>query len=117
MINGFWLSTFVLMGMSIGMIYFRYSSKSLETNWPIVYYALTVIHLQLYEGGLAPNFVFTGIIAAALLRFEFMAGWFLKAIQFLEYACLGCSSFERYSSSRPDSFSARQPPSKLTGFS
>jgi hypothetical protein len=88
MINGFWLSTFILMGLTLGMIYFRYASKTLESNWPIVYYAFAVIHLQLYEGGLAPNFVFTAIIAAALLRFEFMSGWFLRVIQMLEYVCL-----------------------------
>jgi hypothetical protein len=88
MIDGFWISTCLLIAMTVGIIYFRYSTTMLESNWPLVYYAFVVLHLQLYPEGLSQQVVFAAILAAMFIRFEFLAGWFLKTVQMIEYVLL-----------------------------
>ena len=88
MIDGFWLSTFILMVMTAGVIYFRYASNATESNWPLVYYAFAVLHLQWYPDGLTQGVVFGSIIAAMFIRFEFLSGMFLKIVQVVEYIAL-----------------------------
>lgn len=88
MINGYWLGSFILLGMTLGVIYFRYSAKETNSNWPLVYYALALIHHSLFPEGLPDNVLYGSVIAAALLRFEFMSGWFLRLIHAVEYICL-----------------------------
>lgn len=88
MIDGFWLSTCLLIAMTVGIIYFRYSITSQDSNWPLVYYAFVVLHLQLYPEALSQNVVFAAILAAIFIRFEFLAGWFLKTVQLAEYVLL-----------------------------
>jgi hypothetical protein len=88
MIDGAWLATVVLFLMTIGLIFFRYNTLTHDSNWPLVYYALAVTHFQMFEDGLDSNVLFSAIIAAMLLRFEFMAGWPLKVVQMAEYVLL-----------------------------
>ena len=82
------LCTFILMVLAVGMVLYRYTSKSHDSNWPVVFYALAFGHLQIFEGGLYPNLVYSAFVCGALLRFEFMSGWFLTIIEILEYGCL-----------------------------
>lgn len=95
-IDGAWLSTAILLVMTVGLVMFRYTARTHESNWPLVYYALAVGHLQLFEGGLEPNLVFAAIVAAMLLRFEFMSGWFLKVVQIAEYAFLALIGYRLF---------------------
>lgn len=88
MINGFWLGSFLLLAMTLGVIYFRYSAKDTNSNWPIIYYALALLHHSLFPEALPDNILYGAVITAALLRFEFMSGWFLKMVQGIEYLCL-----------------------------
>ena len=88
MIDGFWISTLILLVMTIGVIYFRITALTTESNWPLVYYSFAVLHLQLYTEGLYAEVVFSCILAAMFLRFEFMSGWIQKVIQAIEYVCL-----------------------------
>lgn len=88
MIDGYWISTALLIALTIGVIYFRYATTVTESNWPLVYYFFAVLHMQLYPDGLAREVVFAAILAAMFIRFEFLSGAFLKAIQIAEYICL-----------------------------
>jgi hypothetical protein len=88
MIDGFWISTAIMLLMSFGVIYLRYSAASTESNWPLVYYAFAVLHMQLYPEGLSQEILLPAILAAMLIRFEFMSGWFLKLIQIAEQIAL-----------------------------
>lgn len=96
MINGEWLATVILFLMTFGLIIFRYNSLSTESNWPLVYYALAVTHFQLFEGGLDSRILFSAIIAAMLLRFEFLAGWPLKVIHVAEYILLALIAYRLF---------------------
>ena len=96
MIDGFWISTIVLIAMTFGVIYFRVTAQSTESNWPLVYYVFAVLHLQLNPEGLSQSVVFSSILAAMLIRFEFMSGWFLKLIQIAEFIGLGLIAYSLF---------------------
>ncbi len=96
MINGEWLGTVILFLMTIGLMFFRYNSPTQESNWPLVYYTLAVLHFQMFEGGLDSRILFSAIAAAALLRFEFMAGWPLKVVQGAEYLLLALIGYRLF---------------------
>ncbi len=96
MINGEWLATVILCMMTVGLILFRYNSPKTESNWPLVYYALAVLHFQMFEGGLDSRILFSAVIAAMLLRFEFMAGWPLKVIHTAEYILLAILAYQLF---------------------
>lgn len=96
MINGEWLATVILFMMTIGLILFRYNSPKTDSNWPLVYYTLAVLHFQMYEGGLNSQLLFSSVIAAMLLRFEFLAGWPLKVIHMAEYILLALIAYQLF---------------------
>lgn len=96
MINGEWLATVILFMMTIGLIFFRYNSRNTDSNWPLVYYALAVTHFQLFEGGLDSRVLFSAVIAAMLLRFEFLAGWPLKVVHVAEYILLALIAYRLF---------------------
>lgn len=88
MIDGFIISTCILMAMTVGVIYFRYTSQTTDSNWPLVYYVFAVLHLQLYPDGLSQAVVVTGIAAAMFIRFEFLSGIYLKIVEIAEFIVL-----------------------------
>ena len=88
MIDGFWLSTIILLAMTLGVVYFRYSSRALDSNWPLIYYTFAVLHVQLYPEGLNKIVVFTAVLMAMALRFEFLSGWMITLVQAIEYLSL-----------------------------
>ena len=89
MISTYAVASFVLLILTGWIIAFRYTSRTTDSNWPLIYYALVVVHLQVFEEGLNRNVVFLAVAAAMTLRFEFMSGFFLKLIEAVEYGCLG----------------------------
>lgn len=94
MTDGYWLSSFILMAMTIGVMYFRYSTQTFDSNWPLIYYALAVVHLQWFPEGLSQPLLFATIVAAMFIRFEFLAGLFAKIVQFWEYAGLTLIAYQ-----------------------
>ncbi|GAB4368545.1 MAG: hypothetical protein OHK0021_11720 [Bryobacter sp.] len=95
-INGEFLGTAILFLMTIGLMFFRYNAANTESNWPLVYYALAVIHYQMFEGGLDQRVLFSAIFAAGLLRFEFLAGWPLKLVQVVEAVLLALIAYRLF---------------------
>lgn len=97
MIDGFWIGTVVLLVMTCGVFYFRYAGRAIDSNWPLVYYAFVVVHLQMFpDGGLNQILVLTAILAAMTLRFEFLTGWLVTVIQGIEYLCLAAIAFQLF---------------------
>ena len=60
----------------------------IESNWPLFYYFGVVSHSCYYPGVLDPAWVYSGVVCTLLLRFEFMGGFFLKAIRFIDFVVL-----------------------------
>lgn len=85
MIDGYWISTVILIAMSLGIVYFRITSQTPESNWPLVYYFFVILHQQLFPEGLSEGIVFSTAFASMLIRFEFMSGWLLTVVQGCEF--------------------------------
>lgn len=86
--SAFNITTFLLLALTVWTIYSRYRTR-LENNWPLFYYLALVAYTRKFEQVMDFNYVLVAIVCAALLRFEFLGGWFVKVLQFVETAALG----------------------------
>lgn len=65
------------------------ANMPLESNWPLLYYVLLLILANWRPGVLEPRVVYVAVIAALLLRFEFMNRRFVVVVKTAEIACFG----------------------------
>ena len=61
----------------------RFSGR-FDPSWQLLVWALVVVFSNIYEGAVHPTVVYIGVVCALLLRFEFMGGWVLKVVRFIE---------------------------------
>jgi hypothetical protein len=64
--------------------------KRYDSNLPLLFYFVLVMFNNMSDRGVNPYLLYTGLILALLLRFEFMGGSFAKLVAFLTTASLGC---------------------------
>lgn len=81
------ITTLVLLSLTVWVIVIRYRTK-LESNWPLFYYIALGGYAARFEETIHPLPVMVAAGMALLLRFEFLGGWVLKAIQYIETAAL-----------------------------
>src|SRR5580704_14369353 len=62
--------------------------KRYDSNLPLLFYFVLVMFNNMSERGVNPYLLYTGLIMALLLRFEFMGGIIAKAVAFLAAASL-----------------------------
>ena len=62
----------------------RFTSP-IDTPWPMVYYFLLVLFIRSNEGDFNNYLIFFGIVCALFLRYEFMAGFIMKAFRTGEF--------------------------------
>ena len=77
----FW--AILLMSLLAGVLASRFSS-GFDSSWQLLVWALVLVFSNVYEGIMLPTTVYAGVICALLLRFEFMGGWVLKVVRFIE---------------------------------
>src|ERR1700689_2614735 len=63
--------------------------KRYDSNLPLLFYLVLVLFNDMSDRGVNPYLLYTGLILALLLRFEFMGGNFAKLVGFLTAASLG----------------------------
>ena len=63
--------------------------KRYDSNLPLLFYFVLVMFNNMSDRGVNPYLLYTGLIFALLLRFEFMGGGFAKLVAFLTTASLG----------------------------
>ncbi len=63
--------------------------KRYDSNLPLLFYLVLVLFNNMSDRGVNPYLLYTGLILALLLRFEFMGGGFAKLVAFLTTASLG----------------------------
>jgi len=85
--NAYNVTTLLLLAVTIFIIQLRWRSK-MDINWPLFYYVALVAYIKKFEDVIDPIWVYTAVVLALLLRFEYLAGWALKLVQVLETACL-----------------------------
>ncbi|HEY4365548.1 MAG TPA: hypothetical protein VGN17_31595 [Bryobacteraceae bacterium] len=62
--------------------------KRYDTNLPLLFYFVVIVFSNMTERELNPYLLYTGLVLAMLLRFEFMGGSFAKFVAFLSTASL-----------------------------
>lgn len=77
------ITTLLLLSLTVAAVFLRYRTK-LESNWPFFYYGCLAAYADKFDETINFNAVFVAIGLALLLRFEFLGGWVLQAIQYLE---------------------------------
>lgn len=63
--------------------------KRYDSNVPLLFYFVLVLFSNMSDRGANPYVLYSGVILALLLRFEFMGGSFAKFVAFLNTASLG----------------------------
>jgi hypothetical protein len=63
--------------------------KRYESNLPLLFYFVLVLFSDMSSRGTNPYLLYTGLVLALLLRFEFMGGGFAKFVGYLMTASLG----------------------------
>ncbi len=63
--------------------------KRYDSNVPLLFYLVLVLFNNMSDRGINPYLLYSGLILALLLRFEFMGGGFAKLVGFLTAASLG----------------------------
>ncbi len=81
------ITTLVLLSLTVWVIVTRYRTK-LDSNWPLFYYVALAGYTGKFDGTMNPVPVIAATAMALLLRFEFLGGWVMKAIQYVETAAL-----------------------------
>jgi hypothetical protein len=79
------ITTFVMIGFSIWILFTRFRPKP-DPNWPLFYYLAVVAYHQYLPGRLHPHVLFAGVVLALTMRFEFVGGFFAKVFRAAEFA-------------------------------
>ena len=77
--------TLCVMAATVVMAIKRFQLR-LDTNWPLLYYAILVTYSRGFQYSLNEYWLFTGVACGLFLRFEFLGGIFEKAIRAVELA-------------------------------
>jgi hypothetical protein len=81
------ITTAVMLGLTLWLLIGRFKSRP-DSNWPLFYYLLLVAYHQALPGRLNPYAIYTGVVAALFIRFEFMGGWLGYLLRGVELAVL-----------------------------
>ncbi len=59
-----------------------------ENNWPLIYYLGLVAYVRTFGSFIEPYVVYTAVVFAMLIRFEFLSTGFVKFFRLIESLCL-----------------------------
>jgi hypothetical protein len=77
-----------MFGFTVYMIVARFRMRR-DWNGPLIYYLIAVIYHQSMPGRIPPPLLYTGVVAALLIRFEFLPKTLVKIIQAVDLGILG----------------------------
>jgi hypothetical protein len=90
------LLTFALAVATVWLAINRFSLK-LDNNWPLVYYGLLVLFLNMYPLALNPYVIYVAVVSGLLLRFEFLNDrivFFVRGVEIICFAVIGWGLFQ-----------------------
>lgn len=85
--NSFNVTTLLMASVTVWVLFVRWRSRH-ETNWPLLYYAALFAYTKKFDEIVDPWALYIAVVCALLIRFEYLSGWMLQAIQVLETICL-----------------------------
>ena len=74
----------IMIGLTLWVMRARFTSP-IDTPWPMLYYFLLVLFIRSNEGDFNNYVIFFGVVCALFIRYEFMAGFILKAFRTGEF--------------------------------
>jgi hypothetical protein len=80
-----WLLSILLTAGALWVISSRFRSRT-DANWPLIFYLLLVVHANMNPAKINPYVLYSSVVLALFLRFEFMnerITFFLKAMETL----------------------------------
>jgi hypothetical protein len=81
------VTTAVMLGLTLWLLIARLRGR-LETSWALFYYVGLATYNSMFPGALDLSWLYLGVLSALVLRFEFMAGWFLKVVRVVDLVVL-----------------------------
>lgn len=60
------------------------AKRKVDTNLPLVFYFILMVYVSFAGETLNPYLIFTGLVFALLLRFEFLNEFFFRTVTYLE---------------------------------
>lgn len=81
------ITTLLLLSLTVWVLWTRHRTR-LDNNWPLFYYVALVAYSKKFDQVFNPAAIFSVVVSALLLRFEFLGGWVLKLIKVIESALL-----------------------------
>ncbi|MEO7650074.1 MAG: hypothetical protein ABIZ80_06375 [Bryobacteraceae bacterium] len=76
-----------VIGFTLWVMRARFSEAH-DISWPLIYYFFLVIFVRAREGEFNNYFIFTGVVAALILRYEFIGGIVVKVVRFVEFVVM-----------------------------
>jgi hypothetical protein len=89
------VTTFVIFGFALWVIYTRIRNKP-DNNWPMIFYPVIAVYITQLPGRIDFNAFLVGIIAALLLRFEFVGGFVTPVVRVIDLAALVLVSYSLF---------------------
>ena len=93
MLTSFNVTTTVLIVGTLFVIYVRLMNW-LDSNIPLMYYALMIAYTNGLEEHLSPSVIYAGLVLTLILRFEFMNHALTRLIKTLEISLLSLIVYE-----------------------
>jgi hypothetical protein len=90
------VTTVVMLGFALWVIFTRFRNR-LDNPWPIVFYPVLVLFAMELPDRVDTDLVIAGLVAALVLRFEFVAGFIayvVKAVDILALAGIAYNLFQ-----------------------
>jgi len=91
------VTTFVILGFALWVIFTRIRNRP-DNNWPIVFYPIIVVFALQLPGRIELNTLITGIVAALLLRFEFVGGFVANFVRLVDIVVMMAITYFLYQS-------------------
>ena len=82
------ITTMLLVAITAWVIYARFKMR-IDSTWPLFYYLALVAYAKTFPDIFEPFMVYIGVVCGLFLRFEFMGGFILQVVRFIELATLG----------------------------
>ena len=85
-----------MFGLSVYLMVARFKSRQ-DWTWPLFYYLFVVVFHQAYPGKLPVWAVYVGVVAALLIRFEFLTPKVNNVVRILEFLILSVLAYSFFS--------------------
>ena len=89
------VTTFVILGFALWVLVTRIRNRP-DNNWPMVFYPVLATFTAQIPGRIDFEVLTLGMVAALLLRFEFVGGAFVHFVRVVDFGVLSALAYYLY---------------------